>query len=61
MGVCNVVSLDSGIHRCMLHYLDTGNYCSAELFVLWLHNHDKEDFKNCVVLQIFMDLLQKRN
>lgn len=38
-------------------YMDTGNYCSAEPFVFWLHNQDGKDFRNCVVLQIFMDLL----
>lgn len=45
----------------VFHYLDTGNYCSADLFVLWLLNHDGKDFRSCVVLQTFMYLLQKRN
>lgn len=61
MGVCNVVSLGSGIYRRMLHYLDIDNYNSAELFVLWLYNPNGKDFRNYVVLQIFMDPLQKRN
>lgn len=32
MKICSVVSLDNEIRGYRLHYLDTGNCCSAELF-----------------------------
>lgn len=54
MGVCSVVSLDSGIHGYMLHYLNTSNCYSAELFVLWFHNHDGKDFRKlCSATNIY--------